>query len=244
MIDLTNRRMKAPLITGVGDANNACHMYNDVIIRAELYSEMMLHKAVKCESNHVTVIQDAFTLVAGSQVIVGTQAQKVLDEPNAGGTSVVSEALSAEYMVRRFGAQDIVTEMAIQYWFPNWKKIDYIATIFGGRVGISVTRAMGYPYASDFKMEDAVRLCQKKLNGLVVARAGISPAFSYERSILHCWCQTQEISNMMYIAFHEMIARDKIENSTCPTLVGSITLILTVCDTISGVYTEDFGCIV
>lgn len=33
------------------------------------------------------------------------------------------QALSMEYMVRRFGATDVITEMEIEYWNPNWKKV-------------------------------------------------------------------------------------------------------------------------
>jgi hypothetical protein len=221
---------------------NACHIYEDFVIRSELSSEFLLHKALKSETDYIEIIQDVLHLVSAAQILMGDEAQKILHEPNAGGASVVSEALSAEYMARRFGARDIVTEMAIQYWFPNWKRIDYIASFFGGRVGVSVTRAMGYPYATDFEMEDAIRLCEKKLNGLVIAKSGISSSCRYERSILHCFCQTEEISNMMLIAFHEMIERDKREHPNCPTLEGSITLILTVCG-IDEVYTDDLSCV-
>jgi hypothetical protein len=221
---------------------NACHIYEDFVIRSDLSDEFLLHKSLKSETEYIEIIQDVLHLVSAAQILMGDEAQKILNEPNAGGASVVSEALSAEYMARRFGARDIVTEMAIQYWFPNWKRIDYIATFFGGRVGVSVTRAMGYPYDTDFEMEDAIRLCEKKLNGLVIAKSGISNSCRYERSILHCFCQTEEISNMMLIAFHEMIERDKREHPNCPTLEGSITLILTVCG-IGEVYTDDLSCV-
>lgn len=221
---------------------NACHIYEDFIIRSELYYEFLLLKALKSDGDRIEIIQDVLHRITAAQILMGDEAQKILNEPNAGGASVVSEALSAEYMARRFGARDIVTEMAIQYWFPNWKRIDYIATFFGGRVGISVTRAMGFPYSINFTMDDAIRLCEKKLNGLIIAKSGISPTCRYERSILHCFCQTEEISNLMLIAFNEMIERDKRENPLCPTLKGSITLILTVCD-IREVYTDDLSCI-
>ncbi|CAE7566621.1 AAC4 [Symbiodinium microadriaticum] len=226
---------------GVCSPYNACHVYADIVIRAEHFDEFLLRKAMKSSTEIVTIIQDTFQRVR-FQVAMGTEAQKILDEPNAGGSSMVSEALSAEYLARRFGATNVVTEMAIQYWLSNWKKIDYIATVYGRRVGISVTRAMGFPRPGDFAMENARRLCEKKLFGLVVARAGISEAHSYDRSILHVWCQTDEISNMMYIAFNEIVSEDKAQNPLNPTLSGSITMILTVCDTIEGVYTEDFSC--
>ena len=244
MLDTINQQnLTVRSATGrVRSTSKACHLYTDVVIRTENYDEFLLRKAMKGSTGVLTIIQDTFQRLR-FQVTMGTEAQKILDEPNAGGSSMVSEALSAEYMARRFGATDVLTEMAIQYWVSNWKKIDYIATVYGHRVGISVTRAMGFPLPVDFTMEDARRLCQKKIFGLVVARAGISQAHSYDRSILHVWCQTEEISNMMYIAFNEIMVHDKVQNPDNPTLSGSITMILTVCDSIDGVYTEDFSCL-
>ena len=148
-----------------------------------------------------------------------------------------------ELMHRRFGATDVVTEMAIQYWCHNWKKIDYIATIHGIRTGVSVTRAMGYPDASTFTAEDATRLCHKKLFGLVVARAGISRAFSYERSILHCFCQDDRVAGLVKIAFEDLILQDEQQHDAESTLTGSIVIILTVCCNFDEVFTDDHSCI-
>ena len=173
------------------------------------------------------------------KIKLGSGAVKVLSEPNAGGTSVVSEVLSAEYMHRRFGASNFVPEMKIQYVFSNWKKIDYITTIQEERVGVSVTRAMGYPYANSFRLEDATRLCYKKLYGLIVARSGISKQFSYSRSILHCLCQSQSIANMMRNAFLELLASDiDLQDD----LVNHVTIILTVCYGLVDIFVEDFHC--
>jgi hypothetical protein len=221
---------------------NVCHLYDDFVIRAELSDEFLLLKSIKSETiSSIEIIQDVIHQTSAAQILLRDEAQKILNEPNAGGASVVSEALSVEYLTRRFGARDIVTEMAIQYWFPNWKRIDYIATCFGDRIGVSVTRAMGYPHATGFTMNDAHHLCEKKLNGLVLAKSGISDCCHYEKSILHCFCQTEEISNMMLIAFHELIERDKRENLNDPTLKGSIILILTVCEIVE-VYSDDCSC--
>lgn len=49
----------------------------------------------------------------------------------------------------------------------NWKKVDYICTLYGERVGVSVTRAMSYPDPEQFSTDTAYRLLYKKLFGLV-----------------------------------------------------------------------------
>lgn len=171
---------------------------------------------------------------------LGPDAHQILDEPNAGGASVVSEALSAEYMGRRFGANGVVTEMQIPYFSPDWKKVDYLTTIYNERVGVSVTRAMGFPSPSVFNMEDAVRLCEKKLNGLVVARAGISPSVGYCRSILHCWCQDRRIAELMAEAFRAFIAE---ADDDARASFENIVVLLTVADKTPEIFTESFGCL-
>ena len=77
------------------------------------------------------------------------------------------QSLSVEYFARRFQAQDVVTEMEVEYWSFNWKKVDYICTLYGQRVGVSVSRAMCYPDPNAFSSEIAYRLLYKKLYGLV-----------------------------------------------------------------------------
>ena len=221
------------------------HLYEDIVIRTATNSEFCLTHFVKPNRGatiNPKVIQDQVRRIRYI-VNVGDEANQIMTEPNAGGASVVSEALSMELLHRRFGATDVTTEMAIQYWCNNWKKIDYIATIHGNRTGVSVTRAMGYPEADAFTAEDAKRLCYKKLHGLVVARAGISRSCSYEKSILHCFCQNDRIAGLMKLAFEGLIGEDELKNDAEATLTGSIIIILTVCSNFPEVFTDDNSCI-
>jgi hypothetical protein len=50
-------------------------------------------------------------------------ACRVLRDPNAGGNSLRSEVLSMEYLVTRFGARLLHTELELQYRGP-WKRFD------------------------------------------------------------------------------------------------------------------------
>ncbi|GJP40886.1 hypothetical protein CLOM_g551 [Closterium sp. NIES-68] len=127
-------------------------------------------------------------------------AVRVASSPNAGGASIISESLSVEYFVRHFGASDIISEMEVQYCDSNWKKVDYICSLFGQRFGVSVTRAMMYPNPTLFDCHRAKALLRKKLHGLVVAWSGISPMHCFSRAILHIWCETPEIATLLYQA--------------------------------------------
>jgi len=57
--------------------------------------------------------------------------------------------------------------LQVEYCSMNWKKVDYICTLYGQRVGVSVTRAMSYPDPEQFSPDMANKLLHKKLFGLV-----------------------------------------------------------------------------
>jgi hypothetical protein len=146
------------------------------------------------------------------KVTLGFDASKIARSPNAGGASVVSEALSMEVLHKTMMADNVLTELEVSYWSDAWKKVDYICRIDGKRVGVSVTRAMGHPMPYLFTSSDADRLLEKKLYGLVVARAGIKKSQRYDRSILHVWCQTKGIEELVKIAFDRKTVELDIHN--------------------------------
>lgn len=191
----------------------------------------------------VCVTDEATIRRAGRKLAICVDAQRILDEPNAGGKSTVSEALSMEYMYRRFCAHDVITEMEIKYWSRNWKKVDFICSVstVGNeceRVGVSVTRAMGYPDYHAFTLEDAVRLLRKKLYGLVVAKAGVDELHHYDSSILHVWCQHETVAERMREAFALLQAEETEEGSV---LSEDVAVVLTVAADIPEVFTDDLS---
>lgn len=142
---------------------------------------------------------------------------------NAGGNSNISEMISIEYYIRLFKATDFLLEMEIHY-ILDYKMVDYICNIGKFRIGVSVTRAMGYPSPKDFTYQKALRLLHKKLYGLIVARNAVCKKHSFTRSILHVWCQTSEIARMMKRAYSSF---DIYEYGL--DIKGIVLLHLTVC---------------
>lgn len=211
----------------------------DMAVHTTTIGDIQVQGCLKGNST-IRIVIDKFQQM--NQVFtLGREAKQILEEPNAGGASIVSEALSAEYMVRRFNATEVMTEMRIPYFSPDWKKVDYLTTIYNERVGVSVTRAMGYPTPDLFTEEDAARLCRKKLTGLVVARSGIVPSVGYSRSILHCWCQDHRIAHLMATAFQEFLTNAEEEEAMS---YNNIIVLLTVAENTSEIFTEDFACLV
>jgi hypothetical protein len=125
---------------------------------------------------------------------------KSLQVPNAGGNSQLSEAWSIHFFVTCRGATNVVFEKDVQYWI-EYKMIDFLCTIHNHRVGVSVTRAMGYPHHSRFTFKDAMVLVEKKLSGLILARRGVCDHHLFNRSVLHVWCQTPRIARLVRQAY-------------------------------------------
>ncbi len=153
---------------------------------------------------------------------------------NAGGNSDISEMMSIEYYIRSCKATNFLFETEIQYCV-NYKMVDYICDVDGRRVGVSVTRAMGYPRPEDFTYARALRLLHKKLYGLIVARNAVCKKQSFKKSILHVWCQNLRIAKLIKKAYSSFSINDYGLD-----IKGFVILHITVCKD-SYIYTNKFS---
>lgn len=75
---------------------------------------------------------------------LGSETMRMLHTPNAGGSSVNSEAISLEMLQAVFGAELSLLETEVRYVVENCSIVDYVVRCFDHdtTVGVSVTRAM------------------------------------------------------------------------------------------------------
>lgn len=131
-------------------------------------------------------IESADALALGADALLGADACRMLNDPNAGGASRISEALSIEVLSRAFGFSLKQTEMEINYWPPHGSITDFSVTVEGGTtVGVSVTRAVSAP-GKAFTVEQATALLTKKLGGVLQSTA--NACGEWAKQILHIWC--------------------------------------------------------
>ena len=131
-------------------------------------------------------------------------AKEIYSQPNAGGNSEHSEALSMDLLHELYEANDVKTEMNIEYFDPNWKKCDFLCKIFDQNWGVSVTRAMSFPDPDKFTKQDATNLLTKKLRGLIIAKQGMLINDNFLKSILHIWCETPKTAGYIIEAYSEL----------------------------------------
>ena len=147
------------------------------------------------------------------------EAKRSLEVNNAGGKSEISEMFSIDYFSTFYNAHSIILEKEVDYW-ASYKMVDFICTIENQRVGISVSRAMGFPNETNFTQEMASNL----LYGLIVARNCVDESHAFDKSILHIWCQSQRIANCLPVAFSNL-NNDGYELN----VEGCLLLQLTIC---------------
>jgi hypothetical protein len=189
--------------------------YVEVILptpKTETFDSAILNNTFSIDAN-------LFFVPSAKYVKLSSMAKKILKLPNAGGNSKESEALSAQILRKHFDAKGLTSEMEIKYWSDHWKKCDYKTTIDDITVAISVTRLVPYRLNSISPTEKAsgiilspevrlknqvIKLYEKKLYGLVIARSGMMDVPDFMVSILHILCRTNQEVNVLNEVYNEL----------------------------------------
>jgi len=152
-------------------------------------------------------------------------AIKLVDVPNAGGSSEVSEMLSFEVLMKTFQARLLKTEMEVDYFPQGGSITDYVCEIFGTKLGVSVTRAMKFR-GGTFDEEDARHLLTKKLNGVI--RSSANSLENWNKQILHVWSANRDVTNTL-IKVYSTLPEDVVSNTVVfiTTTTKSSTFIYT-----------------
>lgn len=194
-----------------------CPTYTDNIINVVVDDDV---------NNTVTAQQMSINVdkyVLNDYMVVCDEGKRSISIENAGGKSDISEMYSIDYFNQKYGATGFILEKEVDYWI-NYKMVDFICTINGEKVGVSVTRAMGYPTSDKFTKDSAYALLHKKIYGLIVARDSVNDPQSFYKSILHIWCQSENIASHLIDAF-----KDVQNTDFGMDIIGVLSLQLTVC---------------
>jgi len=177
------------------------HLRNDVLLTTPSWTNFQLEKYLKDDTKPAFFVNKCTVFCGGlAKMNLCLDAQRIRDLPNAGGTSVASEAMSFEILKRTLQAQLLKTEMELQYFPSNSKITDYAVTMFGLTIGVSVTRAMNF--RGKFTLNDAQRLLTKKLYGVVVSTQNVLDNF--HKQILHVWIRTDKDARVLKAAYHAL----------------------------------------
>jgi len=132
--------------------------------------------------NHIDFGADPYD--AADLELLTEGGQIVMTTPNAGGSSVPSEAFAFELLARCEGATLLKTETEVSYDVEG-KITDLLVQIDGLKVGVSVTRAVGYPKDAPYTEAQADAILDKKLGDILVSSANVSDEDRWVKQILH-----------------------------------------------------------
>jgi len=107
----------------------------------------------------------------------------MLAEGNAGGSSLYSEVFAFELLARCELAPLVKTETEVKYDQPG-AITDLLVSIEGEKIGVSVTRAVGFPFDEPYTVEQAQELLERKLDGILESTAHVSEADRWQKQIL------------------------------------------------------------
>ena len=139
------------------------------------------------------------------------------EAPNAGGSSKCSEVMSMQLLIDCEGAEVTKTETEVVYDTAG-KMADYLVSLGGVSVGVSVTRAYKGPVVDTYTLDDARDLLTSKLEGLAEAATLVSAEDAWDRNIVHIWT--------LHPAWAETVASawDALE----PSVKGDALVLVTV----------------
>lgn len=138
--------------------------------------------------------------------------QEILSDGNAGGSSILSEVFSYEVLARCEGAELLKTENEIIYNDPSGKKTDLLIQVGQSKLGVSVTRAVGYPRDDPYTVETAQSLLEQKLSGVLSSTANVSDADAWSKQILHVVAYAPEHASSLETAYE--LLSDEVRSDT------------------------------
>lgn len=144
--------------------------------------------------------------------------QEIIRDGNAGGSSLLSEVFAYEVLERCEGATLEWTETEVEYLDAMGKITDLVVTIGGERIGVSVTRAVKFPFDDPYPVEDAQELLEDKLQDVLASTANVRPEFAWTKQILSVIAYSPQHAESLEVAY------DRVGTSTKSDTIVVVTV--------------------
>lgn len=134
------------------------------------------------------LVRDTFTFARAfvdpdDRPLLTAGGQHLAETPNAGGSSGLSEVFAYEQLARCEQAALYKTETEIIYDTIG-KITDLEVTIDGHKLGVSVTRAVTFPFGDPYTLDAANALLTKKLEGIQESTMNVSAGDRWDKQFL------------------------------------------------------------
>ena len=110
--------------------------------------------------------------------------REIIADGNAGGSSLYSEVFAYEVLARCDDAALLKTETEVVYDVEG-KITDFLVQIGDDKVGVSVTRAVGFPRDDPYTVMQATSLLADKLADVLESSANVAAEDAWVKQVLH-----------------------------------------------------------
>lgn len=178
----------------------------------DVFYKCLLHKNNYIIINHVYYFSDLYiNYIYDSKRFItnphlfsdyfylSNDSKYMLNLPNAGGTSIISEVFSFEILHRYYGAKLSATETQIQYCNSGSKKTDYSVIINNNVYAVSVTRCFSYNDGVYITDKYAYDILDKKITAILFSNDNVIKLYSWKKQLLHIF--TDNIINAIKIYY-------------------------------------------
>lgn len=159
--------------------------------------------AMDIQSSSPRVVRDTidFGMMLFDPTKLSPGGQTIYSKGNLGGSSLESEIISYEVLYRCELATLLKTEGEVLYQSSMGKKTDLLVSMDTFKVGVSVTRAYGFPSDAPYTVMQAYDLLSKKLSDIQLSTANVAPADAWKKQILHVIAYTSAHADVMEQAY-------------------------------------------
>lgn len=163
--------------------------------------------------SYVTSAIDFATMYTDADLAALTAGgQEIVAEDNAGGSSLLSEVFAYEVLARCELAALLKTETEVIY-DTSGKITDLLVAIDQLTIGVSVTRAVAFPFDDPYTVAQAYDLLDRKLADILESTANVSETDRWEKQILAVLAYAPEHAESLataYASIDPAIAADTI----------------------------------
>lgn len=136
--------------------------------------------------------------------------ERMMNTPNAGGSSSLSEAFAFEQLTRCEDAVLVHTETEIMYDAPG-KRTDLEISIQGVKLGVSVVRTFGYPLGTPYTLDQATTLIGRKLRDINESSMLVSPVDRWQKQFLAVIAWDDATTETVYEAWQSLDAETRAD---------------------------------
>jgi len=159
-------------LAGFGDLGGMCGVLADAELTGP--SPLAIHATLTFARRYNDPADRTLLTVGGARMMA---------TPNAGGSSGMSEAFAYEQLARCELAPLLKTETEIRY-DTTGKITDLMVEIDGHKIGVSVTRAVAFPFGQPYTVSAPQTLLTRKLEDIQASTANVSTADRWEKQAL------------------------------------------------------------